>query len=295
MTHAEPDHSRGSLVDLGHVSIWADMEGPADGEAVILLAGADSPGFRWSRSVVDPLLEAGYRVLRFDHRDCGRSTAFTTDDAYDLDDLAADTLGLLDHFGVRKAHLIGRSMGAMVAQVIGLQAPHRVLTLTLISTTPAAGDARLPEPSEEFVEKMIGRIFEGAPADRDGRERWIVDLHRLLAGTSHEFEEAAQRALAIAELDTGWVAETGHGVAVHSSAGRLDRLREISAPTLVVHGTADPVYPPAHARALAEGIQGSILVEVEGLGHEFPDALAHEMWPTIKLHLERGSSWTDRI
>jgi len=271
------------------------MEGPADGEAVVLLAGADSPGFRWSRSVVDPLLGAGYRVLRFDHRDCGRSTAFTTDDAYDLDDLAADTLGLLDHFGVRRAHLIGRSMGAMVAQVIGIQAPRRVLTLTLISTTPAAGDERLPDPSEEFVEKMIGRIFEGAPADREGRERWIVDLNRLLAGTSHEFEEAAQRALAIAELDTGWVAETGHGVAVHASAGRLDRLGEISAPTLVMHGTADPVYPPAHARALAEGIQGSILVEVDGLGHEFPDALAQEMWPTIKLHLERGSSWADRI
>jgi len=293
MTHAEPDHTRGSLVDLGQVQLWADIQGPAHGEAVVLLAGADSPGFRWTRSVVDPLIAAGYLVLRFDHRDCGRSTPFTSDDAYDLIDLAADTLGLLDHFGIVRAHLIGRSMGGMIAQVIGLQAPHRVLTLTLISTTPGAGDDRLPEPSGEFVEQMIERIFEGAPDDRAGRQRWIVELHRILSGTSHQFEEATQQALATAELDTGWVAETGHGVAVHSSASRLDRLSEIVAPTLIIHGTADPVYTPPHARALAEGIPGSVLVEVEGLGHEFPDALAGDIWPTVLLHLEEGAHWHD--
>ncbi len=293
MSAAESDHARGVLVDLGHVSLWADMEGPPDAEVVVLLAGADSPGFRWTRAVVDPLLAAGYRVLRFDHRDCGRSTRFTTDDAYGLADLAADTLGLLDHFDVARAHLVGRSMGGMVAQVIGLDDPQRVLTLTLISTTPGAGDERLPDPSDEFVEQMIGRIFEGPPADREGRERWIVDLHRILSGASHPFEAEAQLELARAELDTGWVAETGHGVAVHSSPSRLDRLQEIVAPTLVIHGTADPVYPPAHARALADGIPGSILVEVEGLGHEFPDALEAEIWPTLKLHLSTGARWPD--
>jgi len=293
MSVAESDHTKGSLVDLGDVSLWAHIEGPADGEAVVLLAGADSPGFRWTRSIVDLLLAGGYRVLRFDHRDCGRSTLFTTSDAYDLDDLVADTLRLIDHFGIDRAHFIGRSMGGMVAQLIGLHHPHRALTLTLMSTTPGAGDDRLPQPAEEFVEQMIGRIFDGPPTDRDGQEQWIVDLHRLLSGKSHPFESDTQWALARAELDTGWVAETGHGVAVHSSPSRLGRLGEISTPTMIVHGTADPVYPPDHARALANGIPGSILVEVEGLGHEFPDALAAELWPSLQIHLSAGSRWPD--
>ncbi len=288
MVTAESDWMRGSLVDLGAVSLWADIQGPHDGEAVILLGGADSPGFRWTPALVEPLLTQGYRVLRFDHRDSARSTMLGPDAAYKLDDLADDAIGLMDYFRIHSAHLIGRSMGGMIAQLIALGDPQRVLSLTLIGTTPGAGDDRLPGPSEEFVDKMINRLFDGPPVDEQDQQSWIVDLYRMMSGTIYPFDEFAQAELARAELATGWADATGHGVAVHSSESRLDRLGSIVAPTLVVHGSVDPVYPLAHGRALAGEIPGAVLIEIDGLGHEFPDLLASELWPVLRLHLRES-------
>jgi len=173
----------------------------------------------------------------------------------------------------------------MIAQLIALEHPQSVVSLTLIGTSPGAGDERLPGPADTFVDKMVNRLFEGPPTDDEGRQLWMVDLHRMLSGTIYPFDENAQTELARAELLTGWTDATGHGVAVHSSASRLDRLGSIDAPTLVVHGTADPVYPSAHGLELAEGIPGAVLIEVDGLGHEFPDSLAVELWPVLRLHL----------
>ncbi len=288
---AQSDWERGCLVEVDDVSIWADVQGPDDGPAVVLLAGADSPGFRWTPAIVEPLVAEGYRVVRFDHRDCARSTRLGTEAAYTLDDLAADALGLMDHLDIDCAHLIGRSMGGMIAQVMALDHPARVVSLTLIGTTPGAGDECLPGPGADFVDRMVGRLFDGPPADSAARQDWIVDLHRLLSGSLYAFDERAHVELARAELETGWAPETGHGVAVHSSASRLDRLNSIAAPALVVHGTADPVYPPAHGRALAERIPGAVLVEIEDLGHEFPDALMADLWPVLRLHLAESRRW----
>jgi len=291
MAHAELDWERGFPVEISNLSIWTDVQGPDDGPAVVLLAGADSPGFRWSPALVDPLVAEGFRVVRFDHRDCGRSTLFGTDAAYTLGDMAADTLGLLDCLGIQRAHLIGRSMGAAIAQVLALDAPDRVVSLTLVGATPGAGDERLPGPADDFVEAMTERLFEGAPTEREARERWIVDLHRELSGPLYRFDESVHADLARAELRAGWAPETGHGVAVYSSVSRLDRLGSIDSPTLVVHGTADPVYPPEHGRALAGGVPGAVLIEIEGLGHEFPDALVVDLWPALRLHLIESEGW----
>ncbi len=288
---ASPDWEKGCLVELDDVSIWADVQGCDDSPAVVLLAGADSPGFRWTPAVVELLLGEGYRVVRFDHRDCGRSTLLGPDAAYTLDELAADTLGLMDRLDIDRAHLIGRSMGAMIAQVIALDHPARVMSLTLIGSTPGAGDERLPGPEDGFVDRMVKRLFDGPPGDNAARLDWIVELHRMLSGPLYSFDERAQVGLARAELETGWTPETGHGVAVYSSTSRLDRLNSIHAPSLIVHGTADPVYPPVHGRALAEGIPGAVLVEIEGLGHEFPDALMAELWPVLRLHLAESGGW----
>ncbi len=285
MVTAESDWIRGSLVDLDGVSLWADIQGPADAPAVVLLGGADSPGFRWTPVFVAPLLADGYRVLRFDHRDSGRSTMLGRDAAYRLDDLAADVLKLMDHFQIYEAHLIGRSMGGMIAQLLALGHPRRVVSLTLISTTPGAGDERLPGPDEAFVDQMVNRLFDGPPTDDQGRVSWIIDLYKALCGTIYPFDEGAHTKLAKAEIATGWADATGHGVAVHSSASRLDRLGLIDAPTLVVHGTVDPVYPLAHGLELAEGIPGAVMIEIDGLGHEFPDALVADVWPVVSLHL----------
>ncbi len=295
MLNAASDADRGTPVDVGPVTIWADVCGPDDATTVVLLAGADSPGFRWTPAVVEPLLAEGYRVVRFDHRDCGRSTHLGPDSAYKLDDLASDTLALMTRLGIDRAHLIGRSMGGMVAQVMAMTDPGRVASLTLVGTTAGAGDERLPGPDDDFVEQMMVRLFEGPPSEDDVRQQWIVDLQRILCGPLYPFDDVAQNDLARAEIVTGWAPETGHGVAVHSSDSRVDVLDSISAPTLVVHGSADPVYPSQHGRVLAEGIPGAVLIEVEGLGHEFPDRLFDDLWAVLRLHLSESERAADHL
>ena len=291
MTDAAADAARGFEVGLGEVTLWVDTQGPDDGETVLLVAGADSPGFRWTPAMVDPLVAEGYRVVRFDHRDCGRSTRFGPDAAYLLDDLAADAVGLLDHLGVESAHVVGRSMGAMVGQVLALDHPSRVRSLTMFGSSAGPGDDRLPGPADDFVETMTTRLFAGPPSDPAEQVAWIVELYELLAGSLYPVDAEQQHALAAAEVETGWAAETGHGVAVHASPSRIDRLGEIAVPTLVVHGTTDPVFAPEHGRVLAAGIPGAVLIEVDGLGHEVPDGLLHELMPVLVRHLAESSAW----
>lgn len=291
MTDAAADAARGVALDVDEVSLWVDDQGPADGEPVLLVAGADSPGFRWTPTIVDPLVAAGHRVVRFDHRDCGRSTRFGADAAYLLDDLAADVVGLLDLLGISSAHVIGRSMGAMIGQVLALDHPARVRSLTMFGSSAGPGDERLPGPADDFVDAMATRLFAGPPTDPAEQVAWIVELYELLAGPGYPVDADQQHALAAAEVATGWAAETGHGVAVHASPSRIDRLAEIGAPTLVVHGTADPVFPPEHGRILATGIPGAVLIEVDGLGHEVPDALIDDLMPVLLRHLAESAAW----
>jgi pimeloyl-ACP methyl ester carboxylesterase len=293
MMNAATDAARGEHVAVGDIDLWADVQGPVDGPAVVLVAGADSPGFRWTSSIVDPLLNEGYRVLRFDHRDCGRSTRFSADSAYVLDDMVRDLVGLLDHYEISSAHVVGRSMGGMIAQLLALDHASRVRSLTLFGSSPAPGDEALGGPLDDFAEAMMTRLFAGPPKDHAAQVAWLVELDSLLAGPLYSMNIERQTDLAAAEISTGWAAETGHGIAVHASPDRLSRLRDISAPTLVVHGTADPVFPPSHGRTLATGIDGAVLVEVEGLGHEVPDALVEELWPVLQHHLQESARWAE--
>jgi pimeloyl-ACP methyl ester carboxylesterase len=285
------DAKRGRLLPVGSVELWVDVQGPDDGDPVVLIAGADAPGFRWTPAIVSRLVDEGYRVVRFDHRDCGRSSRVPVDQPYLLDDLVADVVGLFDALQIGSAHVIGRSMGGMIGQLLGVEHAQRIRSLTMFGSSPAPGDERLGGPDESFVESMTSRLFAGAPRDDEGRIAWLAELDELLAGSAYPLDRDRATELAAAEIATGWVPETGHGVAVHASPGRLERLGEIAAPTMVVHGTADPVFPPAHGRALATGIDGAVLVEVEGLGHEVPDALIEELWPVILQHLRAAADW----
>jgi len=285
MTDAARDADRGRLIDVGSVALWVDDIGPTTGDPVVLLAGADSPGFRWAPSFVDVLVGAGHRVIRYDHRDCGRSTLLGSDAGYVLDDLAGDLVGLLDRFEIASAHLVGRSLGGMVAQVLALEHADRVASLTLLSTTPGIDDKSLPGPDEGFVDKMMRRLYAGPPDDHVERVQWLVELAEWMAGTAYPLDLEAEVVLADAQLRTGWSPDSGHGVAAFGSPSRLERLGEIRRPTMVVHGTADPVLPIAHGRALALGIDGAVFVEIDQLGHEAPAAFLEELAPALLHHL----------
>ena len=267
------------------VELYVEAFGPVDGEPVLLLSGADAQCTRWTPALVDPLVDAGHRVVRFDTRDCGLSSKLSSDDGYTLDDLATDACRVLDGEGIEAAHLVGRSMGGMVAQVVALEHPERARSLTLLCSTPGLGDERLPPPDDRLVDQMTERLFAPPPVDHIEKVAWLVELDRLFVGTRYPFDETAATLVADADVTRCWFPETGHGPAVNSSPSRLDRLGDIGVRTLVVHGTVDPVFPVEHGIALAEGIPGADLWLVEGLGHEVPDACLAELLPKVLAHL----------
>jgi pimeloyl-ACP methyl ester carboxylesterase len=267
----------GGLVASNGIELWVELDGPDDGSPVVLLGGADASVLRWPSTLLRALEAAGRRVVRIEHRDSGLSTKIDPDQPYRLDALAADVVGVLEQLGIERADLVGYSMGGAVAQVVALDHPYLVGGLVVVASTPGAGDERLPPPADWFVDAMAHRLFAPPPRSFDDRVAWTAELYRLLAGPRFEFDEDAQRALAAAELTRAWVPESGHGIAAQSSPSRLDVLECISAPTVVVHGTDDPVYPPAHGEALAEGIPGARLVLVDGLGHEVPEGFGADL------------------
>jgi pimeloyl-ACP methyl ester carboxylesterase len=223
--------------------------------------------------------------VRFDNRDSGLSTKVASDIGYTLDDMAIDALSVMDGLSVDSAHVIGRSMGGMVGQVLALTNPERVRSLALLCSSPGLGDERLPSAADWLVDRMAERLFAPPPADEAERVAWVVELDRLFAGPGYPFDDEASRSVVELEVERCWYPESGHGSAVGASLSRLDSLGEITVPTLVVHGTADPVFPVEHALALADGIPGARLWLVEGLGHEVPDACLPDLLPRLLEHL----------
>ena len=242
--------------------------------AVVLLSAAEAPSSRWPDEFVERLVATTGPVIRFDTRDSGRSDAASP--GYSLDDLAADAVAVLDHFDVEQAHVIGRSMGGMIGQLLALNFTERVRSLVLLSTSAGPSDEHGP-PAQWFIERMSERLFGDAPATREERISWIVDQQVWFAGTRFGFDRNAIAERTALEVDLFWHAEPGHGLAVVNVPERYDRLSEIHCPTLVVHGTADPVYPVTHGQALAAGIPDSRLHIVEDLGHELPIAFAEQL------------------
>jgi pimeloyl-ACP methyl ester carboxylesterase len=256
-------------VDSDTVRVWCDVRGPADGPVVVLVSGGGASVVWWPPALLDGLVAAGCRLVLFDQRDTGRSTHVDWAEApYGLDDLVGDALAVLAAAGVGGgAHWLGVSLGGMVCQAAALIHPERVLSLALVSTTPG------PDP----------RLAAGDPSVFDGLDRPVesdedfvqlqVDFCRAVAGSRFPFDERHYREIATADVARG----TNPTPGVPSAASRLDDLARIGAPTLVVHGTEDPVYPFTHAEALAAGIPDATLVPWPGVGHEQPPQLIPEL------------------
>jgi pimeloyl-ACP methyl ester carboxylesterase len=235
-------------------------------------------------------LAAGSRfVVRYDHRDTGQSVSYEPGaPEYSFRDLAGDALGLLDTLGVSDAHLVGISMGGAMAQLVALDHPDRVASLTLISTAPAApgpDDPDLPMMSEE----ARARFAEAAEPDWSDRAAVIdhlVHLARASASVSRPFDEASARDLCARVVDRSRnivSSMTNHHVTRGDDRWR-QRLGELDAPTLVVHGTEDPVLPYGNALALASEIPGAELLPLQQTGHELPRAVWDVVVQAILKH-----------
>lgn len=265
-------------------------EGPHDGPVVVLVNGAGSTAVMWCRELIDPLIAAGCRVLRFDNRDVGRSTRLPSDSVYTITDLADDLAAVLDATEVEAAHLLGRSMGGMVVMAFAAACPERVRTSTLIYTTPCLADGAahdLPGPKPAIIESLTEAAFAPKPADDQERAARRVAEVRLFSGSRYPFDERAALEEAMADNAHAPFAEPGHGVAVLRSPSLVPVLADLVQPALVLQGTEDPIVDVAHGRFLAARLPNATYIEFDGLGHEMPPLFCAEIVKPV-LALIRG-------
>jgi pimeloyl-ACP methyl ester carboxylesterase len=256
-----------TFVSSGPLQLWTDRSGDPRDPAVLLIAGAAAQGIGWPDPLIARLVARGRQVIRFDHRDTGRSSTVDFDrDPYAIGDLARDSLAVLDAYGLPEADIAGASMGGVISQWLGVHEPARVRSLTLLTTTPMGHHPDLPPPAprfRDFVARQRG-VPPGVEAD--------VELFRVLNGGVLEFDEPAARNM----LENAWSRAADPAAAAnHHRATRvigpdgLVPLSAVTAPTTVVHGDQDPLLPLAHGEALAAAIPQARLEVVPGMGHVF--------------------------
>ena len=256
------------LIEANGVELCTESFGDAADPPTLLIMGIGASMLWWEDGFCRHLAEGGRFVIRYDHRDTGRSVTYEPGrPEYTGADLAADAVGVLDAYGIPAAHLVGVSAGGAFAQVLALDFPDRVLSLVLISTSPATpGDRELPAPTEEF-----GRFVGTAQVDWSEAESvidYLVDYSRMLGGGQRPFNEARVRELVRRDVEraSNFASAQNHDVLPDEERSH-EPLSSIVVPTLVIHGTADPMFPVGHGEALAGEIPGGRLLTLEGAGH----------------------------
>ena len=312
------------IAEVNEINIWWEDFGDSSNPTVLLIMGANANCMQWPIEFINPLVKAGFHVVRFDNRDVGKSTwlykegfiskiakllplsiskylinfAFNvvTDDEgnfiaseqsskakYDLSDMAKDAVSLMDHLGIDKAHVVGASMGGMITQVIGLDHPERALSLTPIMSSPGMGDPELSTMTPALIEGMKESFMMNIQGNyEDG----VVRIYKELTGSRFPFNEENFRKKMKPVMEHGHNPHSGHGDAVGASPNRRSRLKEINLPTLVIHGTEDAILPLDHGQAIADGIQNSQMMIMEGVGHELPEELNGEVISRLVEHFK---------
>jgi pimeloyl-ACP methyl ester carboxylesterase len=272
-----------------HYTLWVEERG--DGTPLLLIMGANASGLAWPDGMVERLAEH-HRVVRYDHRDTGRSTRAFDAHPYAIADLAADALAVLDALGIGRAHVVGMSMGGTLVQLLLVDHPERLRSATVFATSAlGAGLAdvdgsgpSLPGPDPRLLE-----LWEHM-GDERGREEelaWRVEHWRILNGDTTAFDADEFRALEerIAAHSGTFAASFAHARADQSGLERDPAaLAAVTVPTLVVEAPEDPINPPPHASYLADSIGGARLVTISGMGHALPTAVVVPLAEAILAH-----------
>jgi pimeloyl-ACP methyl ester carboxylesterase len=271
---------------------------PAD-PALLLIMGLGVQMLGWDEDFCELLAERGLHVIRFDNRDVGRSTQISggpqanvlaalsgdlSSASYTLSDMAEDTVGLLDHVGVERAHLVGASQGGMIAQTLAIERPERVLSLTSIMSM--TGEPSVGQPHPEALPALLTR----PPAGREGFVEFVVRAWGVIGSPGFDTDQEALRQRARLSYDRG-IHPDGTArqlIAVLASGDRTEALRRLQLPTLVIHGTDDPLIDVSGGKATAEAIPGAELVLIEGMGHDLPRALWPRFVDLIVANAERA-------
>ncbi|WP_231950796.1 alpha/beta fold hydrolase [Allokutzneria albata] len=263
-----------TFVEIGAVELAVETFGSRQDPAVLLVGSGSM--LSWDDELCARLAAGGRFVLRYDLRDHGRSVTYPPGaPRYDLRDLSADVIGVLDAFGLRKAHIAGRIVGGWIAQLTALDHPERVATLTLVSTRPTAHGPNNPDLPEHSAEVMA--YVTGTPrpdwSDRAAVVEYLVGAARARSPEGEHFDEAEVRSVAERTYDRAEDMASSFNIAATEPGRRWrERLGELEVPTLVVHGTADRFFPYGNALALAAEIPGARLLPLEGVGQDLPRA-----------------------
>lgn len=270
------------------IEIEYDSFGNNEAEAILLISGLGTQMIRWSETFCQTLAAQGYRVIRFDNRDAGLSTRFdnasmpdladavargeTPNVPYTLVDMANDAVGLLDALMVQRAHVVGRSMGGMIAQLLASKHADRVLSL--VSIMSSTGNRDLPQASPAVMAAMTSPAPHPFKDER-GYIAHCVAFSKLIAGRGYPFDESVQRDQVLAEVKRAYNPSGfwRHIAAIAASGDLRSRLRKITVPTLVLHGADDPLVSPEAGKDTAAHIKGAELLIVEGMGHDIPPSL----------------------
>jgi pimeloyl-ACP methyl ester carboxylesterase len=274
-------------VTANGIDIEYETFGDPVAPALLLITGLGAQMTSWEDTFCVQLAGRGFHVIRFDNRDSGLSTlmdetgypdmaaAFSGNahPAYQLDDLAGDAAGLLDALGIGAAHVVGASMGGFIAQLVAINHPDQVLSLTSIMSGPGGADEVPPKPEGAAV------LIAAPPATREERIEQAMSFRRVLLGPSDPFDEAFERTRATRAVDRQYY-PVGVGrqlVAILAAESRLERLKEVRVPTLVIHGVDDVLVPVENGRLVAEAVPGARLLEIGGMGHDVPA----RVWPQV--------------
>ncbi|KAB0267276.1 alpha/beta fold hydrolase [Microvirga brassicacearum] len=289
-------------IDLAYESL-----GDGADEAILLIAGLGTQMIRWTVPFCEALAARGYRVIRFDNRDTGRSTHFhqcpppdfgalaaalmagqRPEVSYTLHDMAADAIGLLDALAIARAHAVGRSMGGMIAQIMASEHPGRVLSLTSIMSS--TGNPMLPQAAPDVMAMMTCPAPDPV-SDEAGFLAHRLAFARRIAGSGHAFDEEAHRLLILEETRRAYYpGGSGRQIAAMAVTGdRRPRLATITAPTLVIHGTDDPLILPACGQDTAASIPNADLMLIERMGHDLSPALDRTIIEAIDRTARRSS------
>jgi pimeloyl-ACP methyl ester carboxylesterase len=285
-------HQPPQIAHANGIDICYEIFGDAKAEPMLLIMGLGAQMIHWDDEFCRQLAARGFRVIRFDNRDIGKSSKLSGGKRltavellklrflkipvaapYTLLDMAKDTISLMDVLGIQSAHLVGASMGGMIAQEIAISFPQRVRSLTSIMST--TGNPKVPPPTRE----ASAILMAPPPATKEEFFVRFAQTWKILRGGSFPEDEALDRSRAERTYERGLnPAGVGRQLrAILASGSRKERLRAVKAPTLVIHGSVDPLVRPEGGKDTAASIPGAKFLLVEGMGH----ALPIPMWPQV--------------
>jgi pimeloyl-ACP methyl ester carboxylesterase len=288
-----------TAVQANGIAVEYEDTGPRDAPVILLIMGLGMQLVAWPNSFCEGLAARGFRVVRFDNRDAGLSSRMPSAGRlamrammaraffglpvrppYTLDDMAADTVGFLDALAISNAHVVGASMGGMIAQIVAIEHPERVKSLTSIMST--SGDRALPGPKG----KVLHALIRPRPRSESMAIRRMIEFFRLIGGSGYPPSEAELQAKVARSVRRSYRPDglARQLIAIQTAPSRVRALRRVKAPTLVLHGSEDPLIPLAGGEDTAANIPGSRLRIIPGMGHFLPEALVPLLVDEIAGH-----------